>query len=116
MHTKYIDIAENVNTEFILKYQLYCEMRTFFLLNKLLGFSKEEVKAVKKVYRGIVEGNIIRLETQAGLPVGTQILVILKTLYKDEQEEIKARQLRFLDRGFYLGKKLYSMREDLYVR
>ncbi len=71
---------------------------------------------MKKVYKGIVEGNVIRLEKQIGLPVGTQILVMLKTLYKDEQEEIKDRQMKLLDKGFYLGKKLYSRREDLYVR
>ncbi|MEW6482153.1 MAG: hypothetical protein AB1397_04045 [bacterium] len=71
---------------------------------------------MKKVYKGIVEGNVIRLEKQVELPVGTQILVMLKTLYKDEQEEIKDRQMKLLDKGFYLGEKLYSRREDLYAR
>lgn len=71
---------------------------------------------MKKVYNGIVEGNIIRLERQIGLSVGTQILIMLKTVYRDEQEEIKARQMKLLDRGFYLGKKLYSRREELYDR
>lgn len=71
---------------------------------------------MKKIYNGIVEGNVIRLEKQVGLPAGTQILVMLKTLYTDKQEEIKARQMKLLDRGFYLGKKLYSRREELYVR
>lgn len=71
---------------------------------------------MKKIYKGTAEGNIIRLERQIELPVGTQILVMLKTLYKDEQEEIKTRQIKLLDRGFYLGKKLYSRREDLYAR
>jgi hypothetical protein len=74
------------------------------------------VKILKKVYSGTVEGNIIRLEKQIEFPVGTQIFVVLKTLYKDEQEEIKTRQMKLLDRGFYLGKKLYSRREDLYAR
>lgn len=69
---------------------------------------------MKKIYRGIVEGNVIRLEKQIGFPVGTQILVILKTLHKDEQKDIKDRQIKLLDRGFYLGEKLYSQREDLY--
>ncbi|MDI6792491.1 MAG: hypothetical protein QME81_06445 [bacterium] len=46
------------------------------------------------LYNGIVEGNIICLEKQVGLPAGTQILVMLKTLYKDEQKEIKARQMK----------------------
>ena len=76
----------------------------------------KEVKTLKKVYKGIVEGDVIRLEKQIGLPVGTQILVTLKTLYKDEQKKIKDRQIKLLDRGFYLGKKLYSRREDLYAR
>lgn len=71
---------------------------------------------MKKVYNGIVEGNVIHLEKQVGLPVGTQILVMLKTIYRDEQEEIRARQMKLLDRGFYLGKKLYSRREELYAR
>ncbi|MDI6603344.1 MAG: hypothetical protein QME57_04565 [Patescibacteria group bacterium] len=71
---------------------------------------------MKKVYKGIVEGDVIRLEKHIELPAGTQILVMLKTLYKDEQEEIKDRQMKLLDKGFYLGKKLYSKREDLYAR
>lgn len=71
---------------------------------------------MKKIYKGIVEGNVIRLEKQTGLPVGTQILVLLKTLYKDEQEDIKDRQMKLLDKGFYFGKKLYSRREDIYAR
>jgi len=75
------------------------------------------VKALKKIYKGIVEGNVVRLEENIGLPIGTQALVTLKTMNKKgEQEEIKDRQLKLLDKGFYLGKKLYSRREDLYVR
>lgn len=60
----------------------------------------------------------MRESIQEGLkiPVGTQILVGVKTLYKNEQEEIKNRQIKLLDKGFYLGKKLYSRREELYVR
>ena len=71
---------------------------------------------MKKIYKGIVEGNVVRLEENIGLPIGTQALVTLKTMNKEEQEEIKDRQLKLLDKGFYLGKKLYSRREDLYVR
>ena len=74
------------------------------------------VKALKKIYKGIVEGNVVRLEENIGLPIGTQALVTLKTMNKEEQEEIKDRQLKLLDKGFYLGKKLYSRRDDLYVR
>lgn len=71
---------------------------------------------MKKIYKGIVEGNVIRLEENISLPIGTQALVTLKTMNKEEQEEIKDRQIKLLDKGFYLGKKLYSRREDLYVR
>ena len=71
---------------------------------------------MKKVYKGIIEDNIIRFEEKIGLPAGTQDLVTLKTINKEEQEEIKNRQLNLLDKGFYLGKKLYLNREDLYER
>ena len=71
---------------------------------------------LKKVYKGIVEGDVIRLEKRITFPVGTQIFVILKTLYKDEQKEIQDRQIKLFDKGFYLGEKMYSRREDLYVR
>lgn len=81
---------------------------------RLLG--KRGVNSLKKVYKGIVEGDVIRLEKQIAFPVGTQIFVILKTLYKDEQKEIQDRQIKLLDKGFYLGEKMYSRREDLYVR
>lgn len=69
---------------------------------------------MKKVYKGIIEDNIIRFEEKIGLPAGTQALVALKTINKEEQEEIKNRQLNLLDKGFYPGKKLYLNREDLY--
>ncbi|MCD6335062.1 MAG: hypothetical protein J7M27_06985 [Candidatus Latescibacteria bacterium] len=71
---------------------------------------------MKKVYKGIVEGHVIRLERKAELPIGTQILVVLSTLHKEKQEKIKDRQIQLLDRGFNLGRKLYSTREELYAR
>ena len=71
---------------------------------------------MKKVYKGTVEGNVIRLDEKIHLPIGTKTIVMLKTLDKEEQEEIKDRQLKLLDKGFYLGKKYYVRREDLYVR
>ena len=86
------------------------------LLNSIVGLLGKEEQALKKIYKGTVEGNVVHFEKQIGLPVGTQILAILKTLHKDEQEDIKDRQMKLLDRGFYLGKKLYSRREDLYDR
>lgn len=71
---------------------------------------------MKQVYKGIVEGNVIRLEHPIALPQGTTILVSFTTVYKERQDAIKQRQLQLLDRGFNLGKKLYSSREDLHAR
>lgn len=71
---------------------------------------------MKQVYKGIAEGNVIRLENPIALPKGTPILVSFTTLYKERQDVIKQRQLQLLDRGFNLGKKLYSSREDLHAR
>ncbi|MEW6417360.1 MAG: hypothetical protein AB1480_04480 [Nitrospirota bacterium] len=71
---------------------------------------------MKKVYKGIIEGNVIRLKEKIDLPIGSQALITLKTMNKEEQREIKDRQMKLLDKGYYLGKKLYSKREDLYAR
>lgn len=71
---------------------------------------------MKKVYKGTIEGNVIHLENEVKLPIGTHILVTLKTLYEEEQETIKQRQLQLLEKGFSLGKKLYEKRDDLYAR
>lgn len=81
----------------------------------LLGVQKGG-KNLKKVYKGIVEDDVIRFKEKINLPCGTEALVTLRTVKKEEQEEIKDRQLKLLDKGFYLGKKLYSTREDLYAR
>ena len=69
---------------------------------------------MKKVYKGVVEDNVIRFKEKISLPIGTEALVTLRAVKKEEQEEIKDRQLRLLDKGFYLVNKLYSTREDLY--
>ena len=71
---------------------------------------------MKKIYKGTIEGNIIHLDENTGLSVGTHALVTLKTLSEVAQEDIQNRQLRLLDKGFSLGKKLYTKREELYVR
>ncbi|MCD4693712.1 MAG: hypothetical protein K8R79_12415 [Calditrichales bacterium] len=71
---------------------------------------------MKKVYQGIVEENVIRLRQKISLPVGTKTLVILKTMANEKQNEIKERQLRLFDKGFYLGERFYSKRVDLYAR
>ena len=71
---------------------------------------------MKKNYHGIVDGNIIRLKENLDVPNGTQALVKLKPFNKEKQEEIKKRQLKLLQKGFSLGGKLYTNREDLHVR
>ena len=71
---------------------------------------------MKKIYSGTIEGNIIRLDETTGFSVGTHALVTLKTLSRGTQECIQSRQLRLIDKGFSLGKKLYANREDLYTR
>ena len=75
-----------------------------------------EVINMKQVYKGIVDGNVIRFEKPIRLPQGTSILVSFSAIYQEKQEEIKKRQLQLLDAGFYLGEKLYTNREDLHVR
>lgn len=71
---------------------------------------------MRQIYKGIVEGNLIRLEQPIELPEGTSILVSFSTIYEDKQEAIKKRQLHLLETGFQLGEKLYSNREDIYAR
>lgn len=71
---------------------------------------------MKHVYKGIVEGNVIRLEKPVELPQGTPILVSFSTAYQEKQEDITQRQLQLLETGFHFGKKLYTHREELHVR
>ncbi len=71
---------------------------------------------MKHVYKGIVEGNVIRLEHPISLPQGTPILVSVTTVYKERQDAITQRQLQLLERGFNFGKKLYTSREELHAR
>ncbi len=71
---------------------------------------------MKHIYKGIVEGNVIRLEHPISLPQGTPILVSVTTVYKERQDAITQRQLQLLERGFNFGKKLYTSREELHAR
>ena len=71
---------------------------------------------MKKVYKGTVEDSVIRVDEKICLPVGTQTIVTLKTIKEEEQKEVRDRQLKLLDKGFYLGEKFYLRREDIYVR
>ncbi|MBA4368202.1 MAG: hypothetical protein C0403_11275 [Desulfobacterium sp.] len=71
---------------------------------------------MKQIYKGTVEGNVIRLESPIKLPQGTSVLVSFSTIYQEKQDTIQQRQLHLLETGFHLGKKLYTHREDLYDR
>ena len=71
---------------------------------------------MKKFYKGIIEGNLIRLKENVNLPMGSQAIITLRTIDDEEQQEIIQRQIALLEKGFYLGKKLYRKRDDLYAR
>jgi hypothetical protein len=71
---------------------------------------------MKHVSKGIVEGNVIRLEQPVELPQGTPILVSFSTVYQEKQADITRRQLHLLETGLHFGKKLYTHREELHVR
>jgi hypothetical protein len=68
------------------------------------------------VYRGIVEGKIIRLRESIDIPKGTEAMVSLSFFEKETQKEILERELSFLEKGFNMGKILYVKREELYDR
>lgn len=71
---------------------------------------------LKKIYKGTIEGNVTHLNENTGFSIGTHALIALKTFSEATQEDIQSRQLRFFDKGYSLGKKLYTNREDLYAR
>jgi hypothetical protein len=71
---------------------------------------------MRQVHKGTIEGNVIRLEQPVQLPQGTSIIVSFSTFNQEKQEAIQQRQLRRLEQGFPLGKKLYTHREELYDR
>ena len=50
---------------------------------------RKEARNLKKVYKGVVEDNVIRFKEKISLPVGTEALVTLRTVKKEEQKEIK---------------------------
>lgn len=71
---------------------------------------------MKKLYKGIVEGNIIKLQEDVDIPKGTEALVSLYPFKKVEEKEIQKRELEFLEKGFDMGRLLYAKREELYDR
>jgi len=46
---------------------------------------------VKRIYRGVVDGNVIRLGESLDLPLGSQAIITLTTVKKEEQKEITDR-------------------------
>lgn len=71
---------------------------------------------VKKTYKGIIEGNVIRLQESVDLPEGTEALVSISPFKKEKEREIQKRELELLEKGFDMGKVLYVKREELYDR
>lgn len=71
---------------------------------------------MKRLYKAIIEGNIIRLQESIDLPKGTEALVSLHPFKKVEEKEIEKRELEFLEKGFDMGRLLYAKREELYDR
>lgn len=69
---------------------------------------------MKKLYRAVVQGNIIQLRESVDLPKGTEALVSISPIKKAEEREIQKRELEFLEKGFDMGSVLYVRREELY--
>jgi hypothetical protein len=71
---------------------------------------------MKRLYRAVVEGNIIRLSEKIDLPDGTETLVTLAPVKRSSDRDITKRQVEFLEKGFEMGSVLYSKREELYEK
>jgi predicted DNA-binding antitoxin AbrB/MazE fold protein len=71
---------------------------------------------MKKIYRAVVEGNVVRLLDKIDFPNGTEALVTVSPLKKIAEKDILKRQTELLNKGFHMGKVLYSKREELYER
>jgi predicted DNA-binding antitoxin AbrB/MazE fold protein len=69
---------------------------------------------MRRLYKGVVEGDIIKLLESVDLPKGTEALVSISPLKKAEEREIQKRELEFLEKGFDMGSVLYVRREELY--
>jgi hypothetical protein len=95
---------------------IFCLKPLFFSVYYNHFVRKQGGESLKKIYKGTVEGDVIHLKENIDLPMGTHAIITLKTIGKEKQEDIKNRQLKLLDKGFNLGRKLYIKREDLYAR
>jgi hypothetical protein len=71
---------------------------------------------MKRIYRAVVEGNAVRLLDKIDFPDGMEALVTVSPLKKTAEKDILKRQTEFLDKGFNMGKVLYSKRDELYER
>ncbi|OGL45302.1 MAG: hypothetical protein A2W05_08650 [Candidatus Schekmanbacteria bacterium RBG_16_38_10] len=69
---------------------------------------------MKKLYRAVVEGNILKLFENIGLPKGTEALITLSPIKKKKEEDTQQREIKFLEQGFDMGKLLYKKREEIY--
>jgi hypothetical protein len=71
---------------------------------------------MKRIYRAVVEGNAVRLLDKIYFPDGMEALVTVSPLKKIAEKDILKRQTEFLNKGFDMGKVLYSKRDELYER
>jgi predicted DNA binding protein len=68
-----------------------------------------------RAYNGVVKDKKVYFEGDAGIKDGTEVLILLKSPLEDD-EAITERQLRILDKGYNMGKIIYSSREELHER
>ena len=69
---------------------------------------------MKKLYRAVVEGNLIRLYEKVDIPDGTETMLTLTPVKSSSEKDITKRQIESLDKGFDMGKILYTKRGELY--
>jgi len=71
---------------------------------------------MKKKLRGTIDGDHVLLDESADVPQGARATVIVETPGEIRQNEIKDRQMGWINKGFDLGKKLYLTRGELHER
>lgn len=68
-----------------------------------------------RAYKGVVKDKKVHFEEGADIKDGTEVLILLKPSQEDD-EEITRRQLGILEKGYRMGKIIYSSREELHER
>jgi hypothetical protein len=68
-----------------------------------------------KAYKGIVKGKKVHFDETANIKDGSEVLVLVKPSRTDD-EEITKRQLQILEKGYKMGKIVYTSREELHER